>query len=218
MGGHHARQHTRRQKRPTHLPTHLPGGAAHLRGPLAREHAAKHVSSTTLQPPSSPSVLWFSNKPLRHAGALPLTAWAATPDGRPSPFASVWATGPNGALVGTTPTGARATLALALGEPTHDAAAGTLTFNASALAPPLIEGGDEHEQEASATPSYLLLSSPSLFIDQFSAGFGAVPLGPGYSGTSCLLPSGCLSAVVCGWCPSRFGGGGGFGGGGFGWG
>ena len=171
--------------------------------------------------PLHTSVLWFSNKPLRHAGALPLTAWSASVDGSPSPFASVWATGPNGALVGITPTGARATLALAVGEPIHDPAAGTLTFNASALAPPLVEGGKQEEHEegvAAAAPSRLLLSSPSLFIDQFSAGFGAVPLGPGYSGSSCLLPSGCLSAVVCGWCPSRFGGGGGFGGGGFGWG
>ena len=55
----------------------------------------------------------------------------------------------------------------------------------------------------------------ALFVDDFSA--SVVPM-QGFSGTNCLLPPGCLSANVCGWCPGRGGGlgGGGFGGGGFG--
>jgi len=55
----------------------------------------------------------------------------------------------------------------------------------------------------------------ALFVDDFSA--SVVPM-VGFSGSNCLLPPGCLSANVCGWCPGRGGGlvGGGFGGGGFG--
>ena len=55
----------------------------------------------------------------------------------------------------------------------------------------------------------------ALFVDDFSA--SVVPM-VGFSGSNCLLPPGCLSANVCGWCPGRGGGGlvgGGFGGGGF---
>lgn len=129
-------------------------------------------------------------------------------------FAAVWEAAPNAALVGTTPAGRRVTVTLALAAPTHDPAARTLTFNASALAPPAFvvgEGGDKKGKEngsgatAASDDRPLVLHGATLFVDQFG-GFGTVPMGPGYSGTSCLLPAGCLSAVVCGWCPSRWGG------------
>ena len=157
------------------------------------------------------SVVWFANKPQRDAGAVPLPA-IATPA-----FASVWEAGPNAALVGTTPAGRRVTVTLALAAPAHDPAARTLTFNASALAPPAFvvagAGGQEGTAKGGSAAAAavtddgrpLVLHGATLFVDQFN-GFGSVPMGPGYSGTSCLLPAGCLLAVVCGWCPSRWGG------------